>query len=180
MEWIPFVGAICGAAIALASAVSVEVQHNRAERRRGREGERIGYYLDFAVALDTAHSALREIAQSGEDPSHGLRSASRVVHEANVFTARERLLVAGTKEIVKAGEMAYQGLIGVRNAIRSGVTLSSGEYHRAYHEFAEAIWQFRMVVRTEFDQARLEPADLKRRSWSEREDCRGCLELAGR
>ncbi|MEV4847924.1 hypothetical protein AB0K20_32580 [Micromonospora matsumotoense] len=180
MEWITFIGAVCGAVIALASAVTVEVQHNRAERRRSRETERVGYCLDFAVALDLAHSALRQVAQSDEEAAHRLRSANRAVHEANVFAARERLLVAGTIEIVKAGELAYHRLIGVRNTIRSGVALSSGEYHRAYHEFAEAIWQFRMVVRAELDHARLKPADLERQSWSERENCRGCLDLAGR
>ncbi|WFE35095.1 hypothetical protein [Micromonospora sp. WMMD975] len=180
MEWMPIVGAICGGAIALASAVTTEVQHNRAERRRNRERERVDYCLDFAVALDSAHSALRAVAQGDEDASHRLRSANRVVHEANVFAARERLLVAGTKEIVKTGERAYHGLIVVRNTIRSGASLSSEEYHRAYHEFAEVTWRFRMAVRTDLDHARLEPADLERRSWSEREDCRGCLDLAGR
>ncbi|WP_422769000.1 hypothetical protein ACN28C_19660 [Plantactinospora sp. WMMC1484] len=179
MEWIPLVGAICGAVIALAGALAAEVQHNRAERRRHREAERVGYCLDFVVALDSAHSALRAVAQSDEDASRRLPSANRAVHEANVFAERERLLVAGTLEVVKAGEFAYRRLIGVRNVIRSGATPSSRDYHRAYHEFAEAIWQFRMAVRTDLDHARLEPVDLERRSWSERENCRGCLDLAG-
>lgn len=174
------VGAVCGAVIALAGAVTVEVQRNREERRRNREADRLGYCLDFAVALDSAHSALREIAQDDDDPPARLRLANRVVHEANVFAARERLLVAGTVELVKAGELAYQRLIAVRNAVRSGATLSSGEYHQAYHGYAEAIWQLRMAARADLDQVRLEPADLERRSWSERENCRGCLDLAGR
>ncbi|WP_282327912.1 hypothetical protein [Micromonospora sp. WMMD712] len=175
MEWISVVGAICGAVIALASAVTVEAQHSRQERRRNREAERLGYCLDFAVALDSAHSGLREVAQDDDDPSRRIRRANRVVHEADVFAARERLLVAGTVELVKAGELAYQRLIAVRNAVRSGAALSSREYHQTYHGYAEAIWQLRMAARADLDQARLEPVDLERRSWSERENCHGCL-----
>ncbi len=81
-------------------------------------------------------------------------------------------------ELVKAGELAYQRLIATRNVIRSGAALSSQDYHQTYHAYAEAIWQLRMAARVDLDQARLEPADLERRSWSERENCRGCCELA--
>lgn len=175
MEWTSVIGAVCGAVIALAGAVTVEAQHSRQERRRSREAERLGYCLDFAVALDSAHSGLREVAQDDDDPSRRLRRANRVVHEANVFAARERLLVAGTVELVKAGELAYQRLIAVRNAVRSGAALSSREYHQTYHGYAEAIWQLRMAARADLDQARMEPVDLARRSWSEREGCHGCL-----
>ncbi|MFI6823263.1 hypothetical protein ACIBJE_20235 [Micromonospora sp. NPDC050187] len=180
MEWIPVVGVVCGAVIALASALTVEAQHNRAQRRQHREAERVRYCLEFALALDSAHSGLREVAQDHDDPRDRLRPANRAVHRAGVFAARERLLVAGTVDLVKTGELAYDRLIAVRNAVRSGATLQSREYHQAYHAFAEAIWQLRMAARADLDQAVLEPADLDRRSWSEREGCHRCLEPASR
>ncbi|MFE0589801.1 hypothetical protein [Micromonospora echinospora] len=180
MEWIPVVGVVCGAVIALASALMVEAQHNRAQRRQHREAERVRYCLEFALALDSAHSALREVAQDHDGSRDRIRPANRAVHRAGVFATRERLLVAGTVELVKAGELAYDRLIAVRNAVRAGATLQSREYHLAYHAFTEAVWQLRMAARADLDQAVLEPADLDRRSWSEREGCRWCLEPASR
>ncbi|MEU7755611.1 hypothetical protein [Micromonospora sp. NPDC049171] len=180
MAWISVIGAVCGAVIALAGAVTVEAQRNRDERRRNRAAARLGYCLDFAVALDSAHSALREIAQDDNAAPDRLRRANRAVQSADVFAARERLLVAGTVELVQAGELAYQRLIAIRNAIRSGAALSSRDYHRAYHAYAEAIWQLRMAARVDLDQARMHPADLRRRSWSERENCQGCRETTAR
>ncbi|MEU4565109.1 hypothetical protein [Micromonospora sp. NPDC023956] len=180
MEWIPVAGVICGAVIALASALMVEAQHNRAQRRQHREMERVRYCLEFALALDAAHSALREVAQDHDDSRDRLRPANRAVHRAGVFASRERLLVAGTVDLVKAGEVAYDRLIAVRNVVRAGATLQSRDYHQAYHGFAEAVWQLRMAARADLNQAVLEPADLDRRSWSEREGCRWCLEPASR
>ncbi|MFB9542678.1 hypothetical protein [Micromonospora sagamiensis] len=175
MEWIPVVGVVCGAVIALATALMVESKHNRALRRQHREAERVRHCLEFALALDAAHSALREVAQGHDDPRDRLRPANRAVHQAGVFAARERLLVSGTVDLVKAGELAYHRLIAVRNAVRSGATLPSREYHLAYHAFAEAVWQLRMAARADLDQAVLAPADLDRRSWSEREGCSACV-----
>ena len=175
-EWLAIVGTVTGAAIALVGALLADVRRERSQRSRDRELDRWQTYAEFAEALDAAHGSLREVARS-ETAARDLDlygRASHAVHDAGVYRIRERLLMSGTIELVKAGETAFQGLVGIRGVVRNGAGLATPEYHDAYHTFAEAIWTFRDKVRKELGEETLAPAALGRTSWSEREDCPLC------
>lgn len=173
-SWVPVIGAAVGGAIALAGTVVTTVRTDRTQRRRDRESERLATYVDFALALDQAHGGLREVARSDADGSERAAAAGEAIGKANLYGVRERLLMSGTTELVQAGEAVFHRLIGIRDAVRDGAVPSGPAYHDAYHAFAEAIWTFRIAVRREVSQRPIQPADLGRVSWSEREQCAEC------
>ncbi|RAO30075.1 hypothetical protein ONO86_05627 [Micromonospora noduli] len=174
INWIPFASTALGAVIALAGALLAGVRNDRGQRHRDRESDRLRTYVDFALALDEAHAALREVARTPQDePVRGV-AASAAVHAAGLYGVRERLLMSASPALVTAGESAFDRLIGIRNAVRSGVVLSTRDYHDVYHPFADALWTFRVAARVEVGQNLLNPDDLNRESWSERERCALC------
>nr|WP_152332246.1 hypothetical protein [Micromonospora purpureochromogenes] len=175
-NWVPLVSTALGAVVALGGTLLAGIRNDRGQRNRDRESDRVRAYVDFALALDTAHANLRAVARS-HHAADQYAAALSAVHESGLYGVRERLLISATPDLAKAGEAAFARLIGIRNAIRSGVALPTREYHDAYHAFAEALWAFRVAVRTELGQSRLSPEDLNRSSWSEREGCALCGEV---
>lgn len=172
--WTPAAGAAVGAVIALAGTLVSSVRADRTQRSRDRESERLANYVDFALALDDAHASLRDVARSEGDAGGQFASAVQAVWGSRIYGVRERLLMSGTVEMVKAGESVFARLVEIRDAVRSGAALSSPAYHDAYHGFAEALWTFRVAARQELRQRPLVPGDLGRASWSERAECAEC------
>jgi hypothetical protein len=177
-SWIPFAGTALGAVIALGGTLLSGVRNDRGQRHRDRESERIKTYVDFALALDAAHAGVREVARTPPEEPGRYHAASSSVQASGLYGVRERLLMSASPALVTAGEAAFGRLIDIRNAIRGGVVLSSREYHDVYHPFAEALWAFRVAVRVELGQDALDPGDLDRESWSERERCALCGQTA--
>ena len=105
-----------------------------------------------------------------------LAEANRAVHDAGLYGAREQLIVAGSRQLVTSGEVAFLRLIAVRDEIRRGARLKSQDYHRAYHSYALALWSFRMALRVEFGHEPLTPDTLDRANWSDLERCADCAE----
>ena len=66
-NWIPFAGTALGAIIALGGTVLAGVRTDRSQRSRDRESDRLKTYVDFALALDTAHAALGDRGAAEED-----------------------------------------------------------------------------------------------------------------
>jgi len=91
-----------------------------------------------------------------------------------LYAAREQLLMSGNARQVGAGEDAFVRLVEVRNVERSGASLQSTAYHRAYHAFAEALWRFRITVRTESGCRPLVPPVVGRADWPDRDRCAEC------
>ena len=147
---------------------------DRSQRQRDRETDRIRTYVDFALALDTAHAALREVARTPADDPNRYGAGSSAVQASGLYGVRERLLMSASSVMVTAGETAFARLIDIRNAVRAGAMRSSRELHDVYHPFAEALWSFRVAARVELGQNSLNPGDLDRQSWSEREQCPVC------
>lgn len=130
--------------------------------------------VQFAVAVDEAHNALRRLSRRRASLADLESAAVRAVHKSDLYAMRERMLTTGSPAVVVAGERLFAGLIGVRDAVRSGATLPSPEYHDAYHPFAEALWSFRMAVRVERGHATLSPDELGRTNWRDDERCPDC------
>jgi hypothetical protein len=112
-------------------------------------------YVGFALALNTAHDGLRQVGDSAEAGDERRAAAGRVLSEAAVYGARERLLMIATEPVAMAGEAAFLRLGDIRDAVRSGATTKSESYRSAYERWASAIWHFRMTVRGEFGQPAL-------------------------
>ncbi|MBM2618751.1 hypothetical protein JIG36_24645 [Actinoplanes sp. LDG1-06] len=173
-DWVPIVSAACGAVIALTGSLLTGVRADRSQRSRDRESERLSTYAEFAVALDAAHAALREVARSDPADEDRYTRAVAAVHDSKTYSIRERLLMSGSPELVRSGEEAFLRLVAIRNAVRTGARLSTSEFHDVYHPFAEALWTFRIAVRRELGQESFAPDDLGRVSWSEQETCPRC------
>jgi hypothetical protein len=177
-DWIPVASTALGAVIALGSGLLAGARNDRGQRRRDRESDRLRTYVDFALALDAAHAALREVARTPADDAARRLAASSAVHDSGLYGVRERLLMSASPTLVISGEAAFGRLIDIRNAVRSGVMLSTPEFHDVYHPFAEALWRFRVAVRVELGQNALDPGDLDRESWSERAGCALCGQVS--
>ncbi|MEU5931125.1 hypothetical protein [Micromonospora sp. NPDC047187] len=173
-NWIPFASTALGAVIALGGALLSGARNDRAQRGRDRETDRLNTYIDFTLALDAAHAALRDVARVQPGDADRKTAASYAVHESGLYGVRERLLMSASPALVTAGEAAFGRLIDIRNAVRSGVMLSTREFHDVYHRFAEALWTFRVTARVELGQNLLKPGDLDRETWAEREGCVLC------
>ena len=174
MDWAPLVSTAVGAFIALSGTLLADVRRDKQQRNRDRHLDRRQSYLDFTLALDSAHGRLRETARS-DDPAADLDTmTAEAVGGAGLYAAREEFLMMASPSVTRAGEAAFARLINMRSVLRSRVGLKSTEYHGAYHDFAEALWEMRMAIREDLGSKPLTPQDLDRKSWSEREDCVFC------
>lgn len=174
MEWGQLLSAVVGAGIALSGALLVEGRRDRGQRTRDRDLDRWRTYVDFALSLDAAHNLLRAVARDSASIPDRLSAANDAVHVSGLYSARERLLMAASSEVTVSGERTFLCLAEIRNAVRTGASLQSPQYHRAYHSFAEALWRFRSAVRIEFGGQALSSQVMDRVSWSERETCIDC------
>jgi hypothetical protein len=176
MDVLPLFATAVGAVIALSGTLLADVRRDRQQRNRDDQQVRREIYVGFALALNAAHDGLRQVGNSsvpaGERPS----AAGRVLTEASLYGARERLLMIATEPVASAGEAAFLRLTGIRDAIRDGATTKSGRYHAAYHQWAEAVWRFRMAARTELGQSALSTAGFEEAGWSGQRDCEFCRE----
>ncbi|TDB71563.1 hypothetical protein [Micromonospora sp. KC723] len=168
VDWMPLLSTGAGALIALSGSFLVDLRRERDTRARDRDLDRWRTCVDFALALDAAHTALRSV------PAGDRQAASVAMTEAGAYQARERLLMSGTPDLVVAGEVVFHRLVAMRKLIGAGSDVRSPAGHESYHEFAEALWTFRMAVRQRFGHRALQPGTLKRRDWSERHECAYC------
>lgn len=178
MQWVPILSAVIGAAIALSGSVLAEARRDRAQRDRDREQDLWQTCLDFALCVDQAHSALREVTRFRAAGPETYDLANTAVHGAGVYAVRERLLMSAATDLAAAGEDAFLRLVDIRNVIREGAGLQSAEYHRTYHAFADSLWRYRSAARSAFGHRPLTPAALNRPSWSELEACQQCTRAA--
>jgi hypothetical protein len=133
----------------------------RGGRHRGQahaRRQRPDYWLSFLVAVNTAYGRLDEAAARTADARVG--AVSRALRASGLDLERERLLTLTSPAVATAGESLFQCLRAVGDAIRDGATTDAAVYGQAQSRFANALWDFRMVVRDEFGQKPL-PAAIK-------------------
>lgn len=177
MDLLPLIATATGAVIALSGTLLADVRRDRRQRDRDSEQVRRETCVGFALALNDAHGGLRSVGDSSLESGERRAAVSRAMHEAGLYGARERLLMTATAPLVKAGESAFLRLIAIRTAIRDGAKTASQEYHDVYHPFAEALWQFRLAVRSDFRQPWFTPESVEQKTWSERDGCAFCAEV---
>jgi hypothetical protein len=174
MDLLPLIATAVGAVIALSGTLLADVRRDRRQRDRDDERFRRETYVDFVLALNAAHNGLRDVGDSATPADDRRAAVNRAIAEAGLFAARERLLMTAPASLVEAGETTFARLIAIRTAITGGAKTRSQEYHDAYHPFAEALWRFRLAVRTDFRQQPFTPESVDHTSWSELEDCAFC------
>ena len=135
-------------------------------------------YVGFVLAVDAVHAALGEVARSRANRATRFDAANRALNDSGLIGQRERLLAAGAPAVVAAGERLFLRLLGIQDAVRAGARADAEEYHLAYHPFADALWAFRLAVRTELGRPPLTPQALDRADWSDHERCANCTQSA--
>lgn len=178
MDILPLLATASGAIIALSGTLLADLRRDRRQRERNDEQIRQQTYVEFALALNAAHGALREVSEVVTEAGDRRVAVNRAVQDADVYGARERLFISATAALVGLGEIAFLRLIAIRTAIRQGATIGSTEYHDLYHSFAEALWHFRLAVRADFARPAFTADNVGQTSWSERESCAVCAERA--
>lgn len=175
MDWIPLASTGFGAAIALGGTMLAD--HLRRTDERDREGmsARRQSYLDFVLAAGAALQGLREVASSDLTGDDRDRAALAAVHDAAVYPARERFLMMAPAAVVRPGSAAFDGLIVVRDAVRTGAALKSAAYHDVYHPYSELMWKLRLAMRADVGARGLTADDVGRSGWDDRADCRVCV-----
>ncbi|WP_319459585.1 hypothetical protein [Micromonospora sp. RTP1Z1] len=120
MDWMPLASTAAGAVIALSGTLLVDLRRDRDTRSRDRGQDAWQNSIDFALALDSAPSYLRDVAQDRTDATNLHQAAGRALVQARLYQARERLLMSAPPDLVTSGEEAFRRLIGIRDAIRGG------------------------------------------------------------
>ncbi len=176
VDWIPLASTAVGAAVALIGTVLADVLRSRGQRDRDNRADRRQSYLDYVLALNAAHSRLRQIAGSTSpipDPDLHLETG-RAIRDNDVYVGREKMLMSADRSVLGAAERALLGLLGLRDAVRTGARTHTVEYHAAYHAYAESIWDLRRAIRADLGGADLAPSDLEKPSWDSRATCSFC------
>src|SRR6476659_8817306 len=91
VDLVPFVSTAVGAAVALLGTLMADLLRGRGERDRTNRRDRRKSYLSYVVALDAAHTQLREVADPNHVPEDPRREAARAVTRSRVYETRERL-----------------------------------------------------------------------------------------
>jgi hypothetical protein len=175
MDWVPLISTGIGAAIALGGTVLADVVRSRDTRERDRLADRKEVYLQLTLAHGLALQGLRDVTRGGyESDEHRRSAAAAALTAADIYPARERLLMAAPRWVLRSAEAAFDQLIEVRDAVRDGAGTTSAAYHDAYHPYAERMWALRNSIRSDLGSSQLRPSDLARESWENRESCRIC------
>jgi hypothetical protein len=172
MAWEALPAAAIGAVIALSGTLLADVRRDRQQRSRDQGADRRRYCVEFTVALTRALGNMRAVASAHLDS--GDRRTAVADAMGPTYVAREQLLLSGTGSLVVAGEDVFHRLVEVRDAVRAGASLDSARYHDAYHGFSDALWRFRLAVRTDLREPDLTPSELNREDWSDRDRCAVC------
>jgi hypothetical protein len=136
----------------------IEFWRDLYEGTEGPAGNDSGPVHASTTYVEFVHAVLHDVARS-----RATREAPNAAGAPAVITASERLLLR---------------LGGIYEAVRAGARPDSEQYHRAYHPFTDALWAFRLAVRTELGQPPLTPQALGRVDWSAQERCANCTQSA--
>jgi hypothetical protein len=174
VDWIPLISTAVGAAVALIGTMLADTLRSRGEHHRDNRIDRRRSYLDFVLALEGAHSRLRDVADPKATFPDLRQETSRAMGEGRVYEAREKLLMSASPAVVTAGERALRGLGALRDTVAAGAKRRTPAYHDAYHEYAGTLWRLRMSIREDLGAPGLTPADLNKPSWDSRQTCAFC------
>jgi hypothetical protein len=128
MDWIPLLSTVTGAAIGIAATLIADRNRWRREEARHALEVRREVYTEFVSALKAAGEEIRAVAL-GDHMSASARDAAvrEAVRGSGIYTASERLWLAGPPQVVAAGNEAFHRLRALRDAYARGVAVGSAE-----------------------------------------------------
>lgn len=174
MDWFTLLATVAGGTAALLGTVLAHSLGSREERKRENSTERRDSYIAYLIALDAAHSRLRQLADPDDPPADLEVQVRRAMAESRVYETRERLLLVGNPAVMAPMERVHARLAELRKAISRGAKLYTMPYHDAYHPYAEALWYLRTAIRKDLGAAALSPSDLDKQSWDSQANCEFC------
>ena len=174
MTWLPLLSTIAGAVIAFAGSVVADQLRRRDTRHRYTYVERQAAYSEMVLALGAGLEALRQVANAEVSAQRRDTQARSAVGQAGVYVAREKILMTASPGVVGASEAVFDGLIGIRDAVREGARRRSPEFHVAYHRYAERMWALRLAIRKDLHAEKFTAADLNRTDWDGETSCDVC------
>jgi hypothetical protein len=174
VDWVTVVSTVSGAVVALAGTVLAFLLGSRDRRSRDDRADRRQSYLTFILAVEAAHSRLREVASPQREVADRSVEARAAITDSGVFSARETFIVTANHTLLRAGEETLEALMQTYRRVRDGSRTNSMEYHDAYHRYAEAIWALRQAARADLGAAPISPADVGKESWDSQADCDFC------
>lgn len=173
-DWLTLFATVAGGAAALLGTVLAHSLGSREERKRENVAERRDSYISYLIALDAAHSRLRQLADPDDPPPDLEVQVRRAMAESRVYETRERLLLVGNPPVMAPMERVHDRLAQLRKAISGGAKLFTLPYHEAYHPYAEALWHLRAAIRKDLGVPALSPSDLDKQSWDSQAHCDFC------
>lgn len=174
MDWVTLVSTVSGAVLALAGTVIAYQLSSRDRRQREDRSDRRQSYIDYILAVEMAHTALRRIADPKRTQGDLDAETAEAMSASGVYGAREKLIVTADRGILLAAERTLQALNGMRRAVRTGAIINSMEFHDAYHAYGEAVWALRRTARADLGADPISPGDLGKESWDSQENCSFC------
>lgn len=178
VNWVSLVSTMFGAAIALGGTVLADHMRRRDEHGRDGTAARKHAYLEFVLALGAGLQNLREVAMTSTTGAERFDAATGALARADVYPTREKFLMIAPPAVIHEAQLAFDGLIAIRAAVREGAGLRSAAYHNVYHPYAELMWRLRLAARRDLGGGGLRPADLSRDTWDDRAHCATCREAA--
>jgi hypothetical protein len=136
-----------GALIALAAGLSTEAARSRRERRILLDQRRWDAYIDFALALQRSNDTLRVVSR--RPSSERNERVIDALERTGIYSARERVIVAGSTAMVLAAEAAFRSFMKLRDAVLAGRSVTWPDYAPVRDEFSIAIWELRQRMRLE-------------------------------
>lgn len=158
MDWTTLVATAAGAVIAFAGTILADRLRQRRESEQTRESRSRDLYVQFIVSAGACHTRLRQIAESqGEHPDLDASTLAAFT-ETGVYEKRERLFIDATETVAAAGQALFEGLRELRKAVSGGASWSSPAFHKVYHPYLDAAWNYRAAVRQELGSAPVSPS----------------------
>ncbi|MEV6108977.1 CchlQ [Streptomyces sp. NPDC051940] len=174
MDWGTLAATCGGAVIAISGTVLADRLRNRHEDDRGLEGRRRQVYIEFVSAAGLAHTRLRELAQQGPGSAELDQASRDALVDAGLYEVRERLYIDAGVPVAAAGQRMFERLRALRKVVASGAAMASEAFHDAYHPYIDAVWAYRVAVRSELEGESLVPSGFGWDAWDGRERCPRC------
>ena len=130
VDLVPLISTGIGAAIALGGTVLADLMRSRDTRERDRITDRRDVYLQLTLAHGLALQELRDVAgRSFGSEADRLAAVAAAMTVSGIYPARDRLLMAAPRWVLRSAEIAFDRLIRLRTssapALRSAASITT-------------------------------------------------------
>ncbi len=122
MEWNGVLATVLGAVVGVGAGLVTEHTRARRERWRERASRRDTLYAEYLARISQVYERLRVLAltTSADDPARRAALAAAFDGPEGAYALRYRLALFATPRVDEAGQAAFRGVRGVRDALLNG------------------------------------------------------------